>query len=121
MHLTNVLNLTPKAGRFSDMGTEIIVITLANLCVLAYSLLIKAIRLVLVKFEFLKPELSTIYKYHAVLVLLLALIPSLSFLWVISSDYDFAIGYILIIQTPIIILTLGVIMSFGAWKNLTRH
>jgi hypothetical protein len=101
------------------MGTEIIAITFANLCILGYSLLIRVFRLAMVKFGFSRPELGTIYKYHAVFVLLLALLPSISFLWAISSDYGFAVGYILIIQTPIMLLTLWAIMSFGAWKNLT--
>ena len=101
------------------MGTEIVVITIVNLWVFGYSILVKLGRFLLVKTGVVNSELGVVYKIHAIFVGILALAPSLSFLWAISATYEFAIGYILIIQTPIILLTLLVLMDFSAWKNLT--
>jgi hypothetical protein len=99
------------------MGTEIIVITIANLWVFGYSVLIRFGRFILVKAGAIDSGLGILYKRHAAFVGVLALIPSLYFLWEISADYGFAIMYILIIQTPIILLTLWVLMGFSAWMN----
>lgn len=98
--------------RFQKMGIEIIVITIANLWVFGYAILIRSGRFLLEKIGMINSDLGVFYKYHAVLVGVLALIPSLYFLWAISGSYGFTIGYILIIQTPIILLTLLVLMGF---------
>jgi hypothetical protein len=106
--------------RFQNMGTEIIVITIANIYVFGYSVLIKLGWFLLVKFGVINSGFGIVYKCHAVLIAVLALAPSLYFLWAISGSYGFSIGYISIIQAPIILLTLLVLMNFRAWKNLTR-
>ncbi|RXJ72742.1 hypothetical protein CS022_13990 [Veronia nyctiphanis] len=103
------------------MGTEIIVITIANLLITAYALVVRIIHFTLVKTGVVHSDPGLAYKTHAVVILCLALLPSLAFLWVISADYVFAIGYILIIQLPIILLTMWLLMSFSAWKNITRQ
>lgn len=103
------------------MGTEIIVITIANLALLAYSLAVRLVRFILEKVSVVKPEFGSAYEIHAVIVFGLTLLPSLSFLWTISADHGFAVRYILIIQLPIILVNLWVLMSFSAWKNITSQ
>ena len=103
------------------MGTEIIVITIANLWLMAYALVVRIIQFALVKAGVVDTDLGLLYKAHAVVISFLALLPSLAFLWAISADYGFAIGYILIIQLPIILLTMWILMSASAWKNITSQ
>ena len=100
------------------MGTEIVVITIANLWLMAYTLVLRAVRFMLIKAGIAHSDIGILYKCHAVAVFSLSLLPSLAFLWAISDDYSFAMGYILIIQLPIILLTMWLLMSAAAWKNI---
>jgi hypothetical protein len=101
------------------MGTEIIAISIANLWLMAYALVVRLVRFTLVKVGVVQSGLGVLYKAHAVVIFSLALLPSLAFLWAISADYSFAIGYILIIQLPIIVLNMWFLMPASAWKNIT--
>ena len=103
------------------MGTEIIVITIANLWLMAYALVVRLIRFILVKASIVHSDLGILYKAHAVVIFIMGLLPSLAFLWAISDDYSFAIGYILIIQLPIFLLTMWFLMSLSSWKNITSQ
>ena len=103
------------------MGAEIIVITIFQLWIAAYASLVRIVRFFAVKAGVIETAKGSFYKLHAVVVFIIALLPSLSFLWAISDDYDFAIGYILVIQTPIIFLTLWVLMAVHEWSNLTNQ
>ncbi len=101
------------------MGTEIIVITIFQLWVFSYSVLVRVLRAVAVKTGIIEPEIKLAYKIHAAVLFVVSLLPSLSFLWAISDDYSFAIGYIVVIQLPIILVTLVTLMPLKEWKNLT--
>lgn len=103
------------------MGTEIVVITIANLWLMAYALVVRVVRFILVKSGMAHSDLGVLYKSHAVAVFSLSLLPALAFLWAISDDYSFAISYILIIQLPIILLTMWLLMPAAAWKNITSQ
>ncbi len=101
------------------MGTEIIVITIFQLLILSYSVFVRLSRFIAVKFGWIKEEIKSVYTAHSVIVFIIALLPSLAFLWAISDDYSFALIYIMIIQVPVIVLTLVVLMPLSKWKNLT--
>ena len=55
------------------MGTEIIVITIANLALLAYSLVVRLVRFILGRAGVMKAELGSAYKFHAVVIFVLTL------------------------------------------------
>jgi len=101
------------------MGTEIIVITIFQLWIFAYSVAVRLLRLIAVKAGIVGSEMKLPYISHSAIVFILALLPSLLFLWAISDDYGFAIGYIVVIQLPIILATLVTLMPLKKWKNLT--
>lgn len=101
------------------MGTEIIVITIFQLLILSYSVFVRLSRFIAVKFGWVEDEVKIAYKLHSLIVFAIALLPSLAFLWAISDDYSFALVYIMIIQVPVILLTLVVLMPLAKWKNLT--
>jgi len=103
------------------MGTEIVIITMWQLCILVYSVVVRIVRLAVTKKLIVQQQMHPVYKYHAVFVLIISLLPSLLFLWAISDDYGFVIGYILIIQTPIILFTLWALMPLCNWLNLTKR
>lgn len=101
------------------MGTEIIVITIFQLWVFCYTAIVRLFRAGAIKTGIIEPEIKRAYKIHAAVLFVITLFPSLSFLWAISADYGFAIGYIVVIQLPIILLTLVILMPLKEWKNLT--
>ena len=101
------------------MGTEIIVISIFQLWVFTYSVVVRLLRFIAVKTGLIEPEMKVVYTVHAVIVFFIALLPSLLFLWAISDDYSFALGYIVVIQIPIILVTLVILMPLKKWKNLT--
>ena len=103
------------------MGTEIVFITIWQLCIMVYSVFVRLVRFAVTKSLIVQEQMHPIYKYHAVFILIISLLPSLLFLWAISDDYSFVMGYILIIQTPIILLTLWLLMPLRNWLNLTKR
>lgn len=100
------------------MGTEIVVITIANLWLMAYALVIRLVRALLGRGGIIRSDLGIVYKSHATIISSLSLLPSFAFLWAISDDYSVAILYILVIQLPIMLLTMWFFMPVATWKNI---
>ena len=101
------------------MGTEIIVISIANLWILCYSITVRLFQLFLFKLGVLESQYGRLYRSQAAVAGVFSLLPSIYFLASISSDYRFAVTYIAILQVPLISLTLLVLMPLKFWKNLT--
>jgi hypothetical protein len=101
------------------MGSEILIISIANLFILAYSLVVRVTRFALVKTNVIEAKYGDTYRIHSVLVGILTFLPSTWFLIVISDSYEFVLKFIVVIQLPIVLVTLVVLMPPSAWRNLT--
>ena len=101
------------------MDTEIIVITFAQFCLLGYSFGIRGLQLALEKLWDLK-RYGCYYKVQSIAVLLLSLFIVVSWFCVISTNYSFSFAYALIIQLPLILLTLAILLPWEEWKNITN-
>lgn len=102
------------------MGTEIIVITIAQVLILAYSLGISVARFFMIRLSYMAADYGFIYKLNAVLVLVLSLGIIAWWLYAISAGYKFSLMYILVIHTPLILISVRLLMPFNRWLSLTK-
>jgi len=116
-----VLDARPLAEALGiRMGTEIIVITIWQLLLLAYSLIVLIFRFIAIKLDLLSDGYGLIYKINSVAVLLLSVSIVVWWFLAISANYKFSLGYVLIVQLPLILISVRLLLPFSQWVSLTK-
>lgn len=93
------------------MGTEIIVISIAQLFILLYSLVVRGIHCAVSKVFRMDGTFGHIYKLNAVLIVVVSILIPVYWLYEISANYGFSVMYIMFLQVPLIVLTAFLLMG----------
>jgi hypothetical protein len=101
------------------MGTEIIIITIFQLLLLGYALAVYIVRFLVVKILGAQ-QYGFAHKINSVTVLFLSLGIIIWWFFAISGNYQFSLGYVLIIQFPLILITVRLLLPFSLWVSLTK-